>query len=88
VIYRRTSGLDNENVPAPNVFTDFNHYLTVAEGLNYSLALRDLKVLADLGSQLRIGITTKQFKSIQYHRQKPNNPHGAERQAQSEKYFL
>ena len=77
MVYRCAGGLDHENVPSPDVLTDFNHYLTIAEGLDYSLSLRDLKVLADLGSQLSIGIATKQFKSVQYHEQKPNNPHGA-----------
>ncbi|MEE8620811.1 MAG: hypothetical protein V3T37_02040, partial [Syntrophobacteria bacterium] len=33
----------------------------------------NLKMLADLSRQLRIGITAKKFQSVQ-HKEKPNNP--------------
>ena len=77
MVYRCAGGLDHENVPSPDVLTDFNHYLAIAKSFYYCLSLKDLKVLANLGSQLRIGIATKKFESVQYHEQKPNNPHGA-----------
>ena len=65
--------MHHENVPATHVLTNFNHDLTVAEGLNYCLTLGNLKMLADLSRQLRIGITAKKFQSVQ-HKEKPKFP--------------
>ena len=66
--------MQHENVPATHVLTNFNHNFTVAEGLNYCLTLGNLKMLADLSRQLRIGITAKKFQSVQYHKEKPKFP--------------
>lgn len=72
MVHGRAGGLHHENVPATHVLTNFNHNLTVAEGLNYCLTLGNLKMLADLSRQLRIGITAKKFQSVQ-HKEKPKS---------------
>ncbi len=68
MVHGCAGGLHHENVPATHVLTNFNHNFTVTEGLNYCLTLGNLKMLADLSRQLRIGIAAKKFQSVQYHK--------------------
>ena len=59
VVGGRTGGLDQENVPAPDIVGDFHPDLPVTEGADHGLPQGQGEVVADFVSQFPGGIARK-----------------------------
>jgi len=65
VVYRITGGLNDENVPLPNVFLDSDEGVVVGELEDFSAAQRHFQVFADRFGQLAIGVAAEDLQLIE-----------------------
>ena len=74
IVGGRRSGLNDEDIPAADVFLDLCHHLPIAELAQYGLAEGQIQVGSDLTGQRRVGITGKDHHMTGGHGRNPPTP--------------